>query len=126
VRTQNLAKHLYICLMNNELIYSVIRNTVKSHLPDARILLFGSRARGDHDTYGDFDLLIITPETFTPKEKVLWSTRLDKALVKAIKALVKAIKAPVDLLLNSEEEVRQKLGLPGRVIRTIVREGLAL
>ena len=88
-------------------------------LPGSRILLFGSRARGDQDRHSDYDLLIITPETFTPQEKVLWSSRLDRAIVDAIRA-------PVDLLLNSEEEIRQKQELPGHIIRSVVREGIAL
>src|SRR5579863_4721616 len=54
-----------------------------------------------------------------PKEKIEWSTRLDRAIVKAIRA-------PVDLLLNSEEEIRQKQQLPGHIIRSVMREGMAL
>jgi hypothetical protein len=39
---------------------------------------------------------------------------------------VKAIRAPVDLLLNSEEEIRQKQQLPGHIIRSVMKEGMAL
>jgi uncharacterized protein len=88
-------------------------------LPDSRILLFGSRARGDQDRHSDYDLLIITPTTFTPQEKIYWSSRLDRAIVDAIRV-------PVDLLLNSEEEVRQKQELPGHIIRSAMREGVAI
>jgi predicted nucleotidyltransferase len=105
--------------MSNELIYATIRNTVTSFLPDARILLFGSRARGNQDLYSDYDLLIITSRTLTPNEKVAWSTRLNKALVKAVNA-------PFDLLINSKEEVEQKRELPGHIIRSILREGVSL
>jgi len=105
--------------MNSKLINNTIRNTVKSCLPGARVMLFGSRARGDADRHSDYDLLIITPTTFTSQEKILWSTRLDKAIVEAIKI-------PVDLLLNSEEEIRQKLDLPGHVMRSVVKEGVVL
>jgi predicted nucleotidyltransferase len=105
--------------MNRAAIYEQIRQTVHDCLPGVRILLFGSRARGDGDRYSDYDLLIITPETFTPQEKIKWSSRLDRAIVKAIKA-------PIDLLLNCEEEVRQKQELPGHIIRLAVKEGIAL
>jgi predicted nucleotidyltransferase len=82
-------------------------------------MLFGSRARGDHDHLSDYDLLIITRETFTPEEKILWSTRLNVAIVEAMHL-------PVDLLINSEEEVKQKLELPGHIIGSIMREGVVL
>ena len=36
------------------------------------------------------------------------------------------ILAPVDILLNSQEEIRQKQELRGHIICSIVREGLAL
>lgn len=105
--------------MNSETIYNKIRETVQSCLPGSRVLLFGSRARGEQDVHSDFDLLIITPSTFTSQEKIEWSSRLDRAIVKAINA-------PVDLLLNSDEEIRQKQQLPGHIIRSVMREGRAL
>jgi predicted nucleotidyltransferase len=88
-------------------------------LPGSRVLLFGSRARGEQDLHSDYDLLIVTPSTFSPQEKIEWSSRLDRAIVKAIRA-------PVDLLLNSEEEIHQKQQLPGHIIRSVMREGMAL
>ncbi len=105
--------------MESAVIYDTIRNAVQTCLPGSRILLFGSRARGDHDHYSDYDLLIITPVTFTSLEKIYWSTRLDRAIIDAIRV-------PVDLLLNSEEEIRQKQELPGHIIGSAIREGVAL
>ena len=110
---------LYIWPMNSATIYNKIRQTVQSCLPGSRVLLFGSRARGEQDRHSDYDLLVITPTTFTPQEKIHWSTQLDQAIVRAIKA-------PVDLLLNSEEEIRQKQDLPGHIIRSAIREGVTL
>ncbi len=105
--------------MNSTTIYGIIRQTVESCLPGSRVLLFGSRARGDYDRFSDYDLLIITPTTLSHKEKIDWSSRLDRAIVKAIHA-------PVDLMLNSEEEIKQKQELPGNIIRSAIREGMVL
>jgi len=105
--------------MKGGTIYKTIKETVQSYLPGSRVLLFGSRARGEQDIHSDYDLLIVTPTTLTPLEKIEWSSRLDRAIVKAISA-------PVDLLLNSEEEIRQKQQLPGHIIRSVMREGMAL
>jgi len=105
--------------MNSAAVYKTIRHTVEFYLPGSRVLLFGSRARGEQDRNSDYDLLVITPTTFTPQEKIQWSTRLDQAIVKAICA-------PVDLLLNSDEEILQKQELPGHIIRSVMREGVML
>jgi uncharacterized protein len=42
-----------------ELIYKV-KQSVKSVDPDARVILFGSRARGDNKSSSDWDFLILT------------------------------------------------------------------
>lgn len=105
--------------MERTAIYNMIRTTVQGCLPGARVLLFGSRARGDNGPLSDYDLMIITPQTFTPKEKIYWSGQLDRAIVKSVNI-------PVDLLLNSEEEIQQKQELPGHIIRTVIKEGVAL
>lgn len=105
--------------MNSVTIHNTIRQTVQSCMPGAGIVLFGSRARGDHERFSDYDLLIVTPRTFTLQEKVFWNNQLDRAIVAAINA-------PVDLLLNSEEEIRQKQELPGHIIRSAIREGIIL
>ena len=105
--------------MSSNIIYDTIRNTVLSYIPGARVLLFGSRARGTSDRHSDYDMLIITPGIFTPKEKINWSTTINTAIVKAIHA-------PVDLLFYSEEEIHQKQQLPGHIVRSAIREGIAI
>ncbi|RYE38010.1 MAG: nucleotidyltransferase domain-containing protein [Sphingobacteriales bacterium] len=105
--------------MNHLKVNKQIRETVDSRLPGTRILLFGSRSRGDDISGSDYDLLIITPTQLTFTEKKYWSKTLDEALVKSL-----AI--PVDLLLESEEEVHKKSMLPGHVVRTAIREGMQL
>ena len=105
--------------MNNSATYDAIRQTVRSILPDSRILLFGSHARGTQNKESDYDLLIITPELLTKKEKLSWSSQLHKSIVKAIHA-------PVDLLMFSEGEITEKQDLPGHIVQTAIREGIAL
>lgn len=105
--------------MDKRLIYSQIRNTVDASLPGSRILVFGSQARGDSDSFSDFDVLIITPETFSSIERRSWISKLNRLLVHAIKA-------PVDLIMNSEEEIQIKRDLPGHIVQTALREGIAI
>ncbi|MBN1119363.1 MAG: nucleotidyltransferase domain-containing protein [Bacteroidales bacterium] len=42
-----------------DLIYNV-KQSVKSFDPEARVILFGSRARGDNDKTSDWDFLVLT------------------------------------------------------------------
>jgi uncharacterized protein len=105
--------------MKNTAVLSGISKIVQSYIPDCRIILFGSRARGEHQPDSDYDVLIITAEKLTPSEKIYWSTIIDREIVKVLKV-------PVDLLLNSEQEVSEKLKLPGHLLRFVIREGIAL
>ena len=46
-------------MTRNELTYRV-KESVKSFDPQARVILFGSHARGDHNRFSDWDFLILT------------------------------------------------------------------
>lgn len=67
--------------------------------PKSTIVLFGSRARGDHLPYSDYDIMIVT--------KLRDS---EDKLAKAVKAYnVKPAQLSVDLLVVSEEELNDPL-----------------
>ena len=46
--------------MNRQEITYKVKQTIKSIDPDARVILFGSRARGDNKVTSDWDFLILT------------------------------------------------------------------
>jgi len=77
-----------------------------------KIILFGSRARGDARPDSDFDLLVIQ-ESDEP------GYRRDAALYLALAGL----NAPVDVLTYTPEEVRDWSAVPQAFITTAVREG---
>ena len=62
-------------------IHHTIKSMVNSFLPNAQVLLFGSRARGESTIDSDYDLLIITRETYAPRVKMNWESKIRKALV---------------------------------------------
>ncbi|TAL58008.1 MAG: nucleotidyltransferase domain-containing protein [Bacteroidetes bacterium] len=103
----------------NTVVANKIKSIVHSFIPDAKILLFGSYARGEEKRGSDYDLLVITNESFPPLEKINWRSKI-------CNALVDAIHAPFDILLDSEEEVNKKKKLPGHVVRWAVKEGVLL
>ena len=83
--------------MNQNHIYKQIKDTVYEYLPNCKILLFGSRARLDYNPNSDYDILVVTPNTIAPKDKM----NLESAISKQ---LVYLIKAPFDVLLHSQNE----------------------
>jgi predicted nucleotidyltransferase len=96
----------------------VIKNTVKKYLPDAEVFLFGSRARKENRTESDFDLLLITNKTLTPKDKLPLRTKIRKAL------LILGVRS--DILIQSKSEVDKKKNLPGHIVRRILSEAIML
>ena len=65
-------------------IQNTIKSTVHTLLPDARVLLFGSMARGDENADSDYDVLVIIPNTIPTREKYDWKSKIRKALVYAL------------------------------------------
>ena len=103
----------------NTVITDKIKSVVHSFLPGAKVLLFGSYARGEEQKGSDYDLLIITDESLPSEERVNWISKIHKALVNALNA-------PFDVLLDSEEEIKKKEKLPGHIVRWAVKEGILL
>jgi predicted nucleotidyltransferase len=96
-----------------------IKSTVRSFLPESKVLLFGSRARGEADSESDYDLLIVTADTFAPRVKMDWENKIRKALVYSLKA-------PFDVILQSENEVNENKGLTGHIISYAMKEAVEI
>ncbi len=103
---------------NKAEILNLIKTSVRTHLPDAEVRLFGSRARSDLDINSDYDILIITDQLLTPKEKFPIKTVLRKELLKS------GIRT--DILIQSKKDIAVKRNLPGHIIRNILKEAILL
>jgi len=99
-------------------ISEIIKTTAKKFLTDSEVMLFGSRARKDFSYESDYDILIITNQLLTFKEKITIKSNIRKAL------LMSNIRS--DILIQSKEEVEIKKRLPGHIIRTILKEAILL
>jgi predicted nucleotidyltransferase len=55
--------------MSNEELLQAIKKTVQAFVPEAEVILYGSRARGDAEPESDWDLLVLTEEPLELKEK---------------------------------------------------------
>jgi predicted nucleotidyltransferase len=105
--------------MSDKTILKTIKSTVKFFLPDAKVLLFGSRARGDYSKDSDFDVLVITAQNLS-------ETKKKNFRIKIHQALVNSLELPFDILLNSETEISIKRKLPGHVVRSAMNEAIEL
>jgi predicted nucleotidyltransferase len=83
--------------------------------PDARIILFGSYARGEAGKHSDLDLLVIEPSVENPARE---SVRLRRALGDLVLA--------ADVIVASEERVRQWRHVRGSMIHAALSEGREL
>ncbi len=83
--------------------------------PDARVILFGSHARGEAGPGSDLDLLVIEPEVRSRREEFV---RLREALG--------AIGVPVDLIILSADHVEKWGGVPGTMVHEALRDGRVL
>ena len=99
-------------------ILQFIKTTVNYYIPDAEVSLFGSRARTDADVDSDYDILVITNNILSTKEKFPLKTSIRKKLLQS------GIRT--DILIQSKEDISIKRNLPGHIIKNILKEAIML
>ena len=92
---------------------------IQRRIPGAEIRLFGSRARGTHRLNSDIDLLVTAPDRWCQDNNRFTQTGL------LWRALAKH-HLPVDLLIYSESEVKERLKLSSSVARQAYESGVVL
>lgn len=81
----------------------------------ARVILFGSHARGSADSQSDLDFLVIEPEV---EDRHAEMVRLRRSL--------RGLGVPVDVLVVSEAYAREWGGVHGTAVNAALREGVAM
>jgi predicted nucleotidyltransferase len=102
----------------NDAISERIKSVIRRFIPDAEIMLFGSRARKEEHSDSDYDILIITDKQFGSGEKTTFRSGIRKQLLK------EGIRS--DILIQNRLEVEKKRKLPGHIIRNILKEAIML
>jgi predicted nucleotidyltransferase len=97
-----------------DVIEDIVRRVVETVQPQ-RVVLFGSRARGDSRPDSDFDLLVIK-ESDEPRYRR--SIPLYVALAD--------LPAEVEVIVYTPEEVAEWSAVPQAFVSTAVREGITL
>lgn len=103
---------------SDQIVRNVVDATVAAVGPE-RIILFGSRARGDARPDSDLDLLVVAGDSFSAQ-------RTRQSELRKIRRALWGIRIPVDILLYSNDEIREWADSPNDVIARSLREGLSV
>jgi predicted nucleotidyltransferase len=83
-----------------------------------RMLLFGSRAKGNHKSDSDWDIFVIIDKKLTFAEK--WD------IIDDIKIRLAQLNIPNDIILKSEEEAEESKDNVGKITYYALREGIEI
>jgi predicted nucleotidyltransferase len=83
--------------------------------PRARVILFGSHARGEAGQRSDVDFLVVEPEV---EDEAAESVRLRKAL--------RGLLVPAEVIVVSEDRVHEWRNVPGSLVHVALAEGIDL
>jgi predicted nucleotidyltransferase len=83
--------------------------------PDARIILFGSSARGEPGRHSDLDLLVVEPEVENAAEE---SVRLRREL--------RDLLVPMDIVVVSARHVEEWRDVRGSLVHSALADGRVL
>ena len=98
--------------MDDQVPNAVVKSIV-THFPEVeRIILFGSRARGDARPDSDWDFLIVMPSSMRPAERGI-----------AVRRVARVPGTPMDFVVRTPQEIAK--GFP-MMADDIVREGRVL
>ncbi len=103
---------------NTRQVEEIIKTTAKKYIPDAEVILFGSRSRMTHDSESDYDILIITHKNLSPRQKMPYKTKIRRELLQS--------NIRSDILVQSHKEIEKKKNLPGHIIKTILNDSILL
>lgn len=88
---------------------------ISAAAPSARVILFGSHARGDAGSWSDLDFLVIEPEVADPGDEAV---RLRRTL--------RGLGVPADVIVVDEAFARRRAAVAGTMVERALREGRVL
>jgi predicted nucleotidyltransferase len=101
----------------NEKIRNIIEKNLNGYTLE-KIILFGSRARGNYDNESDYDVLVII------KEEPDWITR--ENLCSVIRKVMAIEDINIDILIRSSKYVELTQNEQGNVINYAIEEGIEM
>ena len=99
----------------SEVIDEIARRLSEAVPAGSRVVLFGSRARGEAARDSDYDVLVIEPQVENRMEE---SARLRRTL--------NGLRSPIDVIVVPEAEAESRAKVAGTVVDRALREGRVL
>jgi len=93
-----------------------MKATVESILPGSRIILFGSRSRGDYESQSDYDILVIVKQNLNVKEKRQYASLITDKLAE--------MEILVDVIVKTEDDINYYRDKIGSITREAVLKGI--
>ncbi|MCK5767452.1 MAG: nucleotidyltransferase domain-containing protein [Candidatus Atribacteria bacterium] len=93
-----------------------IKKVMKNIFPECRIILFGSKARGDADELSDYDILIIVKQDLSIKEKRYYASFIQKKLANI----------PLDVIVKTERDIPKHLKRIESVVKEAIEMGVVI
>ncbi len=93
-------------------VLSIMVQRLVERFAPIRIILFGSRARGDVRWDSDYDLLVVMPDGVDYKQTT----------IEMLRAL-SDMPAPKDVLITTPDEIAKRGSLVGTVLKPALEEG---
>jgi len=84
------------------------------------VFLFGSMARSDSGEESDYDILIISKEELSSKEKMNLAIEISKALHEEIKS------TPFDIIIKSKRDFDEEKDIVNTLSNEVILEGIKL
>ena len=106
---------VYRQVMTHDELIAEAGRRLAAAAPEARIVLFGSHARGDASPDSDLDFLVIEPNV---DDRHVESVRLRRAL--------RGLSTPADVIVVGPEHVEEWAGVQGTIVYEALREGRVL
>jgi uncharacterized protein len=104
---------------NQELVLEEMVNVLVKAINPERVVLFGSRAKGEAREDSDLDLLIIEREPFGPN-------RSRRQVIRHIRQMLSGFRVPKDILVYSLDEVSKWQHSLNHILAKCLREGKVL
>ena len=103
--------------------YGKIKDDISKILGEFEIglkqtVMLGSRAKGEGNRYSDYDILVITYEYLTIREKMRISKRIREEMANAY--------IDVDVIIKSEDEIETLRDEVGNMVRNALKNGILI